>query len=202
MNLITVNFTECSPAPANGYNIQYREAGTVDALIDAGNFTSSPAVIEDDTYPDGTQYEGFIRSDCTESGESGSNYGSEILWSTLESGGGAGVGTVTGIACGESSTITDILFNDVSIPILSGSYPVQGGDSITLQPTAIGTGVLTVKTYLNPLFRTNSVTVTDSNGTVKCMEWYNFGSTHDFVFNDVVINDNDFSISISCDGCP
>lgn len=82
MNKITVTFTECSPTPANGYNIQFKAVGTNDPLIDAGNFTSSPAVFFDDTYPDATCYEGFIRSDCSESGQSGTKLGDQVEWRT------------------------------------------------------------------------------------------------------------------------
>lgn len=87
MNRITVQFVECEPAPANGYNIQWREFGTFGAYIDAGNFSNSPAVIDDITLPDGTDYEGIIRSDCTDSGvsgESGENFGESVAWSTGE----------------------------------------------------------------------------------------------------------------------
>lgn len=83
-NQITVNFVECENAPANGYNVQWRVLGSFDPMNDAGNFTSSPAVFEDDTNPDGTDYEGIIRADCSESGESGSNFGESVAWSTGE----------------------------------------------------------------------------------------------------------------------
>lgn len=59
---ITINFTLCDPAPLEGYNIVYRVVGDHD-YIDAGFFTSSPAVIPVD-YPDGTHFEGLIKSDC------------------------------------------------------------------------------------------------------------------------------------------
>jgi parallel beta-helix repeat protein len=57
---ITINFTPCDPAPVEGYNILYREVGTVD-YIDAGFFTSSPAVI---SVSSGAHFEGVIKSEC------------------------------------------------------------------------------------------------------------------------------------------
>jgi|GEM_PF-5429778 len=63
-NIITIDFDECSPTPENGYNVFYRKFGTSDALINGGNFTSSPAVITDTHYVLGTFYSGYIQSDC------------------------------------------------------------------------------------------------------------------------------------------
>lgn len=81
MNTIHIQFIPCSPAPANGYNIQWRVSGTLDAYTDAGNFISSPATFSDNINPDGTQYEGFIRSDCGGI-ESGGTFGNQIPWIT------------------------------------------------------------------------------------------------------------------------
>lgn len=83
MNIITINFVPCEPVPANGYNVQWRVFGSEDAYTDAGNFTESPAVFADNINPQGTSYEGVIRSDCTESGESGTNYGNDIAWNAV-----------------------------------------------------------------------------------------------------------------------
>jgi hypothetical protein len=88
MNSITVNFVPCEPPPANGYNILWRVYGSSDEYTDAGNFTESPAVFTDDTNPAGTDYEGFIRSDCGES--AADNFGSPIPWSTFIPSGGGG----------------------------------------------------------------------------------------------------------------
>jgi hypothetical protein len=84
MNRVTVLFVECTPAPANGYNVQWRVFGTFGAYTDAGNFLTSPAIFDDITNPDGTDYEGIIRSDCSESGsgESGANFGESVAWTT------------------------------------------------------------------------------------------------------------------------
>lgn len=84
MNQITINFAECEPTPAQGYNILWRELNTFGPYNDAGNFATSPAVFTDDTLPDGTDYEGLIRSNCAESGESGENFGESVAWSTGE----------------------------------------------------------------------------------------------------------------------
>lgn len=83
MNQITVNFIECEPTPASGYNILWRVAGSADAYTDAGNFASSPAIFTDNTNPDGTEYEGIVRSDCSGSGESGSDFGTPVDWTTV-----------------------------------------------------------------------------------------------------------------------
>jgi hypothetical protein len=87
MNQITVNFIECEPAPANGYIVIWRLVGSAGGYTSAGNFTSSPAVFTDSDNPDGSDYEGFIYSDCSESaasGESGDgNFGSPVAWTTF-----------------------------------------------------------------------------------------------------------------------
>ena len=88
MNTITVNFIECNPIPASGYNLKWRVAGTFDAYTDEGNFSSSPIIFIDNINPDGTCYEGILQSDCSESGASGSFLGNEIPWTSpcVESG--------------------------------------------------------------------------------------------------------------------
>lgn len=87
MNKIVINFTECEPTPAGGYNVKWRVAGSSDPYTDEGNFSSSPIIIYDSINPDGTAYEGFVQSDCAESGESGGLTGNPVPWSTLESSG-------------------------------------------------------------------------------------------------------------------
>lgn len=84
MNKITLNYSPCSPAPARGYNIQYRVAGSSDPMTNAGNFFIIPAVFYDPINPVGTLYEGFIRADC-----GGDVYGNPIYWNMAESGGSA-----------------------------------------------------------------------------------------------------------------
>lgn len=88
MNYITLNFVECDPMPVNGWNVQYRIAGSADPYTDAGNFFASPAIFADDNAP-GTQYEGIIRSDCCESGETDC-MGNDIPWTTVEESSGGG----------------------------------------------------------------------------------------------------------------
>src|SRR6188768_315052 len=82
MNTITINFISCTPAPANGYRLTWRVAGSSDPYTDEGFFTESPIVIVDPVNPEGTCVEGFIQSDCSESGESGSLVGNAIPWQT------------------------------------------------------------------------------------------------------------------------
>lgn len=77
MNQITVNFDTCSPAPVNGYNILWRQKNSALAYMNAGNFASSPAVFTDDSaYPNGTEFEGYVRSDC------GTSFGAPVYWTT------------------------------------------------------------------------------------------------------------------------
>jgi len=89
MNTITVDFIPCTPAPANGYNLQWRVLGSGDPFTDEGNFTSSPATFTDNSNPEGTCYEVFLQSDCTESGESGQTLGNQVSGQSIceESGG-------------------------------------------------------------------------------------------------------------------
>lgn len=63
-NKITINFTPCTPAPANGYRVLYRPAGSTIPYRNAGNFTSSPIVINDTLDAGGTDYEGVLQSQC------------------------------------------------------------------------------------------------------------------------------------------
>ena len=83
MNTVTINFIPCTPAPANGYKLTWRVAGSGDPYTDEGFFTESPAMFTDLINPEGTCYEGFLQSDCSESGESGSVVGNAIPWATV-----------------------------------------------------------------------------------------------------------------------
>lgn len=78
MNLVSIDFVPCSPAPVNGYQIRWRVAGSADSYTDEGNFFASPAQFIDSINPPGTQYEGFIRSDC-----GGGIYGNDVPFSTV-----------------------------------------------------------------------------------------------------------------------
>jgi len=75
-NRITINFLECDPSPSKGYKIKWRVLGSLDQYTDAGNFFVSPAVIVDNDNPPGTQYEGTIQSQGTNTNCN------EIAWST------------------------------------------------------------------------------------------------------------------------
>lgn len=78
-NTVSVTFIECNPAPNLGYKLKWRVAGSGDPYTDEGNFPSSPATFEDAINPEGTCYEVVLQSDCSESGESGSVLGDEVL---------------------------------------------------------------------------------------------------------------------------
>ena len=83
MNTITINFIPCNPAPANGYKLMWRVAGSGDPYTDAGFYTESPIYLVDEINPEGTCYEGYLQSDCSESGESGTLVGNAIPWATI-----------------------------------------------------------------------------------------------------------------------
>src|SRR5262245_35160593 len=79
-NQITVEFTDCEPPPQNGYVITYRPVGGNAYRTAPGNFFASPAIwVDNNGDPEGTQYEGFIRSDC-----GGGKLGDLSPWSTSE----------------------------------------------------------------------------------------------------------------------
>lgn len=62
MATLTINFTDAIPIPANGYLVNYREAGASAYTQVSPNPTASPVTI---TGLDGTKaYEGFIQSIC------------------------------------------------------------------------------------------------------------------------------------------
>lgn len=71
---ITVNFEQCLFPPLDGYNIQYRDAGSEGAYTDAGNFTESPAIFYSNL-EDIFSFEGFIRSDCGDE-----MFGTNVYW--------------------------------------------------------------------------------------------------------------------------
>lgn len=60
MNRITINITPCSTAPSNGYDVYFRQKNSSEPYTLAGNFTASPIVFNNNTFPDGTDYEGYI----------------------------------------------------------------------------------------------------------------------------------------------
>lgn len=102
-NTITITFTPCTPAPASGYTIRYRPVGDV-AYRTVLNVFGSPAVIVDNNDPLGTEYEGFLQSDC-----GGGKLGPEVPWS-VGGGGNSGSGS-----------------ESVSVPPLLGPFVVEVG---------------------------------------------------------------------------
>jgi len=135
MNKIVVNFTECEPEPAGGYNLKWRVAGSADPYTDEGNFSGSPITFYDGLNPDGTNYEGIVASDCAESGESGGLTGNPVSWSTSESSGDAYVCGYFYVIVdndsneGHSMNEKDTLYASITIganTYLIGEYVVQG----------------------------------------------------------------------------
>lgn len=61
-NVLTVNFTACEPA--TDFRIFYRPQGSIIAYRDGGTVTTSPFVVTDSLDTAGTQYEGYIQSEC------------------------------------------------------------------------------------------------------------------------------------------
>jgi hypothetical protein len=111
-NNVTINFVPCSPTPTDGYLVLWRVAGSGGSYTPAGPFTSSPAVFTDGGNPEGTQYEGYIYSDCGDGVT-----GTMIPWST-------GAESVYGIAL--ASPCVGIFSNF----IITGGTP---GDSVTVR---------------------------------------------------------------------
>lgn len=60
MATLRVTFAAASPAPANGYLIRYRKAGSADPYSTVNTLTSPVDI----TVADGFSYEGTISSDC------------------------------------------------------------------------------------------------------------------------------------------
>ena len=129
-NVFTVYFIPCSPAPANGYRLTWRVAGSSDPYTDEGFFTESPIVIVDPVNPEGTCVEGFLQSDCSESGESGSLVGNAIPWATdCEEESGAEDPYVYYLADEYSCSdgCSDPVREDILVRILSSELPIAFG---------------------------------------------------------------------------
>lgn len=112
---VCVNFAACTPAPANGYTVLYRIIGSGGAytVADSG-YSGSPACFGT-LDPDGTQYEGYIYSDCD------GVFGSQIYWTT----GGSQEISITHTPC--AADHTDFTVN--------GTQP---GDTVTFHITFSG----------------------------------------------------------------
>lgn len=78
MNKVTINFDVCDPAPPGGYNVRWWVAGSGAPPTNAGQFFISPAIFYDTVNPAGTNYEGYIKSNC-----SGGVEGAFIGWDTI-----------------------------------------------------------------------------------------------------------------------
>lgn len=149
-NTITITFEPCGSAPAFGYKFFYRPVGNGGAYRETGNFFGSPAVFVDNADPSGTEYEGYMVSDC-----GGGKYGPQIPWTTDQtsgSGSASGSGPVTCSSCGrfeatgeapgganftwtdcdgvEQSTV--IAFNDVFVFCTCDDNPVYSTENVTV----------------------------------------------------------------------
>lgn len=133
MNTLTITFSPCSPAPANGYKISYRPTGSAIAYrVAPSNFISSPAVIVDANDPDGTQYEGFIETDC-----GGAVIGVPVPFTT--SGGG----------CANVTSLQLVSVNENSATVNFNTNPNASGYSIYAVKVS-DSSVLPTITALNP----------------------------------------------------
>lgn len=140
MATLTVSFTEVLPAPASGYIVKYREAGSGSYTQVSPNPTASPVTI---TGLDGTKaYEGFIQSAC----ESGimsdpvqfsvgaiavlDNFDFLVL-RYINNSGGTDLDTFTGFADNGLSVDIDYGGNSnwVGFSHPTGSYITWGGDN-------------------------------------------------------------------------
>lgn len=166
MNTITINFIECTPAPASGYNLKWRVAGSGDPYTDEGNFTSTPIQFVDNVNPEGTCYEGTLQSDCSESGESGTLLGEAIPWTT---------------PCPESGSLYEITLSGSCLPgnpfsnfVISGGSP---GDTLVVRATFTG---LLQKT--SALFTRADLGISSPSGTsaIQASTCYSDSAPHGF----------------------
>lgn len=148
MNKITVNFTPCEPAPAKGYEIKYRVAGSLGPYTDTDNFFVSPAVFYDHLNPAGTEYEGYVRSDC------GGVFGNPEYWTT------GGAAPPDNGSCGTSIHVDTMepTYKDLGFFILH----VEGAPGVELG----------WETFDRP----NRFTFYDNGGVIKDTGWKGFAS--------------------------
>lgn len=161
-NQITINFIECDPAPANGYNLKWRVAGSGDPFTDEGNFFSTPIQFTDNDNPEGTCYEGILQSDCTQSGDSGQILGNEIPWNTV---------------CADSGTTYTISLTSPCTGIYS-NYLIEGGtpgDVLLVRATFIGSIAKIMNTFTRADLQISSPDGTTDNQSSSC---YTDTSTH------------------------
>lgn len=142
MNQITVNFIECEPPPVNGYIVTWRVVGSTGGYELAGSFMSSPAVFTDATNPDGSDYEGFITSDCSESGDSGGDFGTPVAWTTFTEEPVICLNYHVSNTTSETDTFAYISCDGVTTPVLVG--PFSGVDICAREGFVYTSGSFTV----------------------------------------------------------
>ncbi len=123
-NFVTICFKPCEPTPADGYQVHYRPAGSIDDLrVWPVNFSHSPAQLLVNVDPEGTQYEGFIYGDC-----GNGQLGVGIPWSTGENSSSASEGCVA------------VAFTEGSLPNGAAGVPYSQDLHLTGDgPFALGT---------------------------------------------------------------
>jgi hypothetical protein len=161
-NVLILDFDECWPTPAKGYQVQYRPIGGGAFRTWPVNFQHSPATIFTDADPAGTSYEGILRGDCgngqfgvdvnfiaqnpdsASSSASGSSSSSgpcspSLDWTMFVGAGAAGsmVIKVNGIA--QATAITTS----------SGSVPVVAGDVVQVNVISTGTRIRALDVFKN-----------------------------------------------------
>jgi len=127
-NQITINFEPCTPAPSGGYLVQYRPVGSSDPYIQYPTpFFGSPIVFTDEgAEPDGTEYEGFLFTDCGEG-----NPGTPVAWSSED--------------CDAVTLPEDIAFPDAIIGVpYSYSFVLGGSAPFALAPGVIKPSWMTI----------------------------------------------------------
>lgn len=154
---IVVNFVPCSPAPANGYNIQYRIAGSGDPYTDAGDFVSTPATIPVD-FPDGTAFEGIIRGDCGDG-----LFGPDVAWTV-------GGGDVEGVTMERNGPCSGI----------NSSYTISGltpGQVVIVRATFSGVIAKLLNSFTRADLNISSPDGTPGSGSSTC---YSDTTSHPF----------------------
>lgn len=173
-NTITVTFTPCTPTPAGGWNIIYRESGSSGGYSSAGPFVSSPAVFGDAmSLPEGTQYEGFIRSDC-----GGGLLGNQVPWST-----GSTTVQIVNLS-GSNVNITQV----VGIPGFALSGPVGPGSQQLGSHGGPFTAAISTTVTGTPI--SGSLSLYKEGSLLECINIgsagsYSFGS-QSFLLSDVI----------------
>lgn len=157
MNTVTINFIPCSPPPAGGYLLTWRVAGSGDLYTDGGFFTTSPVVFTDSLNPPGTCYEGFLQSNCTESGESGELLGNGIPWSTSCAESGVGDYALEQINTCDGSPTTNYRITGANI-----------GDVITVRAFFSGTIKRNTGLFTRAQVQIFSVNGTSDGATSAC----------------------------------